>query len=96
MYVLVAYDISMVDGSGEARLRRVSKLCVQYGQRVQNSVFECFVDPAQYEALKYEIGKVINGSSDSVVFYNLGKNWNRRVERIGRSDVYDPQGPLLI
>ena len=96
MYVLITYDVATDDLAGARRLRQVAKLCVQYGQRVQCSVFECLVDPAQYEILKHDIGKIIDVNKDSVLFYNLGKNWKPRVERIGLNDVYDPEGLLLI
>lgn len=96
MYVLVTYDVATDDAAGARRLRRVAKLCVQYGQRVQCSVFECLVDPVQYEVLKHDIGKIIDDKKDSVLFYNLGKNWKPRVERIGLNDAYDPEGLLLI
>lgn len=96
MYVLVTYDVATGDAAGARRLRRVAKLCVQYGQRVQCSVFECLVNPAQYEVLKHEIEKVIDTTTDSVFFYNLGKNWKPRVERIGLREAYDPEGLLLV
>ena len=96
MYVLVTYDVATDDTAGARRLRQVAKLCVQYGQRVQGSVFECLVDPSQYEALKHAIEKIIDDKKDSVLFYNLGKNWKPRVERIGLNDTYDPEGLLLI
>lgn len=96
MYVLVTYDVATGDAAGARRLRRVAKLCVQYGQRVQHSVFECLVDPTQYEILKYELIKIIDVKKDSILFYNLGKNWKPRVERIGLKETYDPEGLLLI
>jgi CRISPR-associated protein Cas2 len=81
---------------GARRLRRVAKICTHYGQRVQLSVFECLVEPAQYEHLKHELSNAIDKEHDSLRFYNLGKNWQRRVEQIGRSTSYDPEAPLLI
>lgn len=96
MYVLVTYDVATSDEGGVRRLRRVAKLCTQYGQRVQMSVFECLVDPGQYEVLKHELGHVIDADRDSLRFYNLGKNWKGRVERLGRDDAYDPEGLLCI
>lgn len=96
MYVLVTYDVATGDASGARRLRRVAKLCVQYGQRVQSSVFECLVDPAQFELLKHELSKIIDEQKDSLLFYNLGKNWKHRVERLGLKETYDPEGLLLI
>lgn len=96
MYVLVTYDVATDDVAGARRLRRVAKLCVEYGQRVQCSVFECLVDPAQYEMLKHRLSKIIDEEKDSLLFYNLGKNWKPRVERLGSKGVYDPEGPLII
>lgn len=96
MYVLVAYDVSSESPDGARRLRRVAKLCTEYGQRVQYSVFECLVEPGQYETLKHELAEVIDKSCDSLLFYNLGKNWKRRVERIGAKQPYDPEGLLFI
>lgn len=94
MYVLITYDVSS-DGDGARRLRRVAKLCVQYGQRVQYSVFECLVDPAQYEELKSGLVKIIDCERDSLRFYNLGKNWKNRVDCYGSKQSYDPEGLLL-
>ena len=96
MYVLVTYDVATDDAAGARRLRRVAKLCVEYGQRVQCSVFECLVDPAQYETLKHGLSKIINEEKDSLLFYDLGKNWKPLVERLGSKKVYDPEGPLII
>ena len=96
MYVLITYDVATTDAGGARRLRRVAKLCTQYGQRVQRSVFECLLDPAQFELLKHELGEIIDERTDSLLFYNLGKNWKPRVERLGSKTVYDPEGVLLI
>lgn len=96
MYVLVTYDVSSESPAGARRLRRVAKLCTEYGQRVQYSVFECLVEPGQYETLKHDLAGVIDKSRDSLLFYNLGKNWKRRVERIGAKQPYDPEGLLFI
>lgn len=96
MYVLITYDVASTDAGGARRLRRVAKLCTQYGQRVQRSVFECLLDPAQFELLKHELGEIIDERTDNLLFYNLGKNWKPRVERLGSKAVYDPEGVLLI
>lgn len=96
MYVLVAYDVAGGDADGSRRLRRVAKVCTQYGQRVQYSVFECLVDPGQYEEMKYELSKIINEKSDSLRFYNLGRQWKSRIEHIGAKSAYDPEGLLCI
>lgn len=96
MYLLVTYDVATSDKGGEGRLRRVSKACVRYGQRVQNSVFECMVDPAQYLQLKEELLGIIRESSDSLRLYNLGSGWRNRVEHFGVKKPYDPEAPLIL
>jgi len=95
MMVLVAYDVNTETPKGQKRLRHVAKLCENRGQRVQNSVFECLVDPAQWVALKRSLIDVINPEKDSLRFYYLGKNWQKRVEHAGAKPGYDPEGPLL-
>jgi CRISPR-associated protein Cas2 len=96
MMVLVAYDVSVETVEGRRRLRRVSKLCLDRGQRVQKSVFECLVDPAQWTALRQQLIDQINPKTDSLRFYLLGKNWKRRVEHVGAKVTYDPEGPLIV
>lgn len=96
MYVLVTYDVASGDSGGARRLRRVAKICTKYGQRVQLSVFECLVEPAQYEQMKHELSNVINAETDSLRFYNLGKRWQSRVEHVGAKTSYDPESTLLI
>lgn len=96
MYVLVTYDVQTSSPQGARRLRRVAKICVQYGQRVQNSVFECSLDPAQFEKMKSELEKVADLSKDSLRYYNLGKNWKRKVEHMGAKETYDPEGFLCV
>lgn len=96
MYILVTYDVCSKDATGNRRLRKVAKICAQYGQRVQSSVFECLVSPAQYEEIKHQLCNVIDERRDSLMFYNLGKNWRRRVERMGVKCPYDPEDVLLI
>jgi len=81
---------------GKRRLRHVAKICQNYGQRVQFSVFECLVDPAQWTAMRAQLLNVIDLSKDSLRFYFLGKNWKRRIEHIGAKESYDPDGPLII
>jgi len=95
MMVLVSYDVAK-DENGQKRLRRVAKVCKNYGQRVQYSVFECLVTPAQWEELKHELMEEINPNYDSLRFYFLGANWKHRVEHIGVERSLDPEGPLLI
>lgn len=96
MLVLVTYDVSLKDSTGPRRLRRVAKTCQDYGQRVQFSVFECLVDPAQWAVLKDRLLSEIDPEVDSLRFYFLGKNWKRRIEHIGAKTAYDPQGLLLV
>jgi len=96
MLVLVAYDVSLSDPGGQRRLRRVAKLCLDRGQRVQNSVYECLVDPAQWQALRQALVNEINPETDSLRFYFLGKNWKRRIEHVGAKPSYDPEGPLIV
>lgn len=96
MYVLVTYDVATSDTGGARRLRRVAKVCLQYGQRVQNSVFECSVDPGQFEMMKHELSKRIDPEKDSLRFYHLGKGWKSKVEHIGVNHGYDPEGFLCI
>lgn len=96
MYVLVTYDVETASPQGTRRLRRVAKICVKYGQRVQNSVFECSLDPAQFETMKSELVKAADLARDSLRFYNLGKNWKRKVEHVGAKEAYDPEGFLCV
>ena len=95
MFVLVSYDVSTIDSAGQTRLRRVAKACKNYGQRVQFSVFECIVDPAQWTVLKNRLIKEINPERDSLRFYYLGSNWRRRVEHIGAKEGVDQEGTLI-
>lgn len=96
MLVLVTYDVNTATPAGRRRLRQVAKACEDYGQRVQNSVFECLLDPAQWEALKTTLEDLIEPSTDSLRYYYLGSNWQRRVEHVGAKPSYDPQGPLIV
>ena len=96
MMVLITYDVETVTSSGKKRLRHVAKQCVNYGQRVQNSVFECLVDPAQFAELKHRLESIINKEKDSIRYYFLGSNWKTKVEHIGAKESYDPEGPLTV
>ena len=96
MFVLVTYDVKTEDADGKRRLRRVAKRCQNYGQRVQNSVFECVIDPTQFTQLKNDLETIINVDKDSLRFYLLGKNWKNRVEHIGAKEVMDIEGPLIV
>ena len=96
MLVLVTYDVNVQSKEGRRRLRRVAKLCLNHGQRVQNSVFECLVDPAMWALFKAGLEAEINPAEDSLRMYFLGKNWKNRVEHIGAKPSYDPEGPLIV
>lgn len=96
MMVLITYDVNTEDREGRTRLRKVAKLCVNYGQRVQNSVFECSVEPAQFVEIKNKLKEIINKDKDSLRFYLLGKNWQNRVELMGKNNTYDPDKDVLI
>ena len=96
MYLLVAYDVATSTPSGARRLRRVAKICLDYGQRVQKSIFECKIEPAQYIEFKTRILAEISSEHDSVRFYHLGNNWQQRVEHYGKNDDYNIEGTLLV
>lgn len=95
MLMLVTYDVSTESQGGKRRLRRVARACRDFGQRVQYSVFECEVDPAQWVMLKARLIKEIDAETDSLRFYHLGANWRRRVEHVGAKPALDLGGPLL-
>lgn len=95
MLMLVTYDVSTEDAAGRRRLRRVAKACKDYGQRVQFSVFECQVDPAQWVALRARLVGEIDPATDSLRFYRLGANWKPRVEHVGAKPAYDPDEPMI-
>ncbi|NQW03053.1 MAG: CRISPR-associated endonuclease Cas2 [Acidobacteria bacterium] len=95
MLVLVTYDVSTRTPEGRNRLSRVSKTCVGFGQRVQHSVFECDVDPAQFATLKARLLDVVDLKEDSLRFYLLGSNWKRRIEHLGVKPSVDMKGPLI-
>ena len=95
MLVVVSYDVSTTTPKGKRRLRRVAKTCKDYGQRVQYSVFECVVDPAQWTRFRQKIDE-IDPEEDSLRFYFLGANWRRRVEHVGAKKINDPEGPLIV
>lgn len=96
MYVLVSYDINTSSSAGRTRLRKAAKICLNYGQRVQNSVFECKVDEAQYLTLKHQLWKIIDEDLDNLRFYRLGKNYKRNIESIGINKAFDIEGPLIL
>ncbi|HUW33033.1 MAG TPA: CRISPR-associated endonuclease Cas2 [Planctomycetota bacterium] len=96
MLVLVSYDVSTVTPEGRRRLRRVAQTCLDYGQRVQNSVFECVVDPARWVLLRNRLLAEANLDEDSLRFYFLGDNWRRRLEHLGAKVTYDPDDTMIV
>mgnify|MGYP001236577174 CR=1 FL=1 len=96
MMVLVSYDVMTSDRGGQRRLRHVARACQDCGQRVQFSVFECNVDPAQWVLLRQKLMNCIDPKKDSLRFYFLGSNWRRRVEHIGAKENVDFEGPLIV
>jgi CRISPR-associated protein Cas2 len=96
MLVLVTYDVNVNHGNGPKRLRRVAKACQNYGQRVQYSVFEIEVEPAQWATLKSELEGIIDPERDSLRYYHLGSNWRRRVDHVGAKPALDLGGTLIV
>ena len=94
--VLVSYDVSTKTSAGITRLRKIAEICVDYGLRVQNSVFECNIDPAQWETLKDKLLSKYKAEEDSLRFYFLGSNWRRRVEHYGGNTISDIEEPLIV
>lgn len=96
MLILVTYDVNTSDADGRRRLRMVAKKCVSHGQRVQNSVFECLLDAAQYKLFKAELTRLIDPQKDSLRFYELGNRYDHRIEHIGAKQAFEPEGVLMI
>ncbi len=96
MMVLVSYDVATKDEGGQRRLRRVAKICKNYGQRVQYSVFECIVEPAQWTMLRRQLIDEIKETADSLRFYFLGANWRKRIEHVGAKAGFDQEGSLIV
>lgn len=96
MMTLVSYDVSTTDKAGKTRLRRVARECLNYGQRVQNSVFEIDVDYGTFLKIKDRLLKIIDTGQDSLRIYYLGNNWHNRVEHYGTKESYDPEGVLIV
>lgn len=93
--VLVTYDVATSDLGGSKRLRKVAKACLDYGQRVQNSVFEIEVNPSQWAFLKAKLEKIVSVEKDSLRYYYLGANWERRIEHFGAKPSTDLNGTLV-
>ena len=96
MMVLITYDVSTETDAGKKRLRRIANQCLNKGQRVQNSVFECLVDPAQFSELRNKLEKIADQKVDSLRYYFLGNKWKNRVEHFGAKSTYDPEGVLIM
>ena len=95
MMILITYDINTETPAGQKRLRKVAKACQNYGQRVQNSVFECLLDSAQLTQLKHRLTELIDIEKDSLRFYHLGDKWSGRVDHVGAKASIDLTGPLV-
>ena len=96
MMVLITYDVDTSSAAGKRRLRRVAKECVNYGRRVQNSVFECLLTEPQVVLLRSKLESIIDEKMDSVRFYSLGNNWNNRIESIGKNTTFAIDSELII
>lgn len=96
MLVVITYDVNTEDATGRKRLRQIAKECVNYGQRVQNSVFECLLDPSQCRLLQAKLCAIMDTDRDSLRFYYLGKKYASRVEHFGCKSTYQPEGILMV
>lgn len=96
MMVIISYDVNTMDKSGKTRLRKVAKECQNHAQRVQNSVFEADLDYSSFMKLKNNLLKLIDEDKDSLRFYYLGNNWEKRVEHIGAKQTYNPEGVIIV
>jgi len=96
MLVLITYDVETTTKDGRRRLRHVAKQCVNYGQRVQNSVFECLLEPEQFVKLRNILEKTIDPEKDSLRYYFLGKKWHNKVEHVGAKTSYDPEETFIV
>ena len=96
MMVLITYDVNTTDAAGKKRLRKIAKQCVNYGQRVQNSVFECLLNASQCKQLQYELLEIMNQEKDSLRFYYLGNKYKTKVEHFGAKKTYEADGLLTV
>lgn len=96
MYVVITYDVDTTTAAGQRRLRKVAKVCVDYGQRVQNSVFECDADAATQAELQHKLTEIIDVEHDSLRFYNLGNSYKSKITHVGVKGGYDPEGFLSL
>lgn len=96
MLVVITYDVNTENAAGRKRLRQIAKQCVNYGQRVQNSVFECLVDEAQCRSLQAKLLSIMDDSADSLRFYYLGNHYETKIQHFGRKSGYEPEGILMV
>ena len=96
MMVLITYDVNTETGEGKRRLRLIAKQCVNFGQRVQNSVFECVLDAAQCKMLQHTLVNIIDEKTDSLRFYYLGNHYQTKIEHFGAKETYEPEGILMV
>lgn len=96
MYLLITYDVNIASEGGANRLRRVAKCCVNYGQRVQNSVFECMISEADFVHLKSQLSGIIDHETDTIRIYNLGKNYRPKIQKLGKNTSYNFEDPLIL
>lgn len=96
MLILVTYDVNTESEGGKRRLRQVAKCCVKYGQRVQNSVFECVLDEAQYRVMQHQLLAIIDENKDSLRFYNLGNKYQGKAEHFGVKEGYQAEGTIIM
>lgn len=96
MMVLITYDVNTEDAAGRKRLRQIAKQCVNYGQRVQCSVFECMLDGVQYRTLEAKLLHIMDPEKDSLRFYELGRNYEKKIRHFGAKGTYAPEEPLIL
>ena len=96
MLVLITYDVNTQDAAGRRRLRQIARQCVNYGQRVQNSVFECMLDPAQCRTLQAKLCALMDSEKDSLRFYYLGSQYEKKIEHFGCKQTYLPEEPMIL
>ena len=96
MMVLITYDVNTEDAAGRKRLRQIAKQCVNYGQRVQCSVFECMLDSVQYRTLEAKLLSIMDPEKDSLRFYELGRSYEKKIRHFGAKNTYAPEEPLIL
>ncbi|NLS85594.1 MAG: CRISPR-associated endonuclease Cas2 [Ruminococcaceae bacterium] len=96
MMVIISYDVSPQTADGRRRLRKVAKVCQNYGQRVQNSIFEANLDYGTFLKVKEQLTQIVDEEKDSLRFYYLGNNWHGKIEHIGAKPSYDPEGVIIL